>query len=479
MTAPHAEWTVSELKAWLLDRRRRPRRSWSDWYYLLLAAAILLPMGVSLAAHTRLPLLTCASSTVCGTALGLLPFTWVAMSSLAMGAISSLLGPLAATTATASWILSTPLDREDLLSPGLTKLIVVGLGVGLLSGCLLWAVAGGSPLWIAVCTSTAALAVLAAVLAQQGGGWHGLRKSVAVAASWALLGALALTGATSPVLVAVAATACATLLAWRAAVHAKSGLRTMSRFSLAHHSETRTGLAGAASGADAGLALDIVALKLGGTAPTGALTTRRTGWHALAGYEVSRLVRRSPRLLWGVAIAVFATAFIPVHPTFGLAAACVVLVPALGLMLSSLRTVQRSRGLSRALGLAREAQVSALATGAALASGTWAVVCCLVLVASGLSLLSTSLLAWAVAASGLAGAMRWAAAPPPNFAGGVLMTDVGPVPVTALLRATAGFDVAFTMATLLLVGTPPVLCAVLAGLALGWSVIGVSRPGAV
>ncbi|HMQ66474.1 MAG TPA: DUF6297 family protein [Arachnia sp.] len=473
----NAEWTADDLRAWLRAHRRRPRRSWSDWYALAFAAVVLLPMIVSLAGELRLPLLTCEAGATCVAATGVLPFTWIAASFLAVAAVSSLLGPIATTAATASWVLATPLDRGDLLSPGLSRIVVVGVGIGLLSGVLLWVLAGGSPLWIAACTSTAVLAVLSAALAQQGGGWHTLRAAVAIAAaSWTMLGALSLTQVVGPVLVAAVTTACAAFLAWRVAARVKVGLAGMSRFSLARHSQTRAGLAGAAAGADAGLVLDIAALNLGGTRSSRALTTTRSGWPALAGYEVRRLARRSPQLLWGLPATIVAAAFIPIHPTFGLATACVVLVPALGLMLSSLRAVLRSRGLARALGLGRGAQVQALTVGAALAAATWIVACGLLLVVSGLPLLTASLLAWAVGASGLAGALRWVSSSSPDFSGGIVMTDAGPVPVSALLSATAGFDVALVTAGLLLIGTPPVLCAALACLALAWSFIRVSRP---
>ena len=185
----NAEWTADDLRAWLRARRRRSRRSWSDWYALVFAAAVLLPMVASLAGELRLPLLTCTTGGACVTATRLLPFTWLVASSLAVAAVLSLLGPIATTAATASWILSTPLDRGDLLSPGLARLVVVGVVIGLLSGVLLWVLAGGSPLWIAACTSTVVLAVLSAALAQQGGGWHTLRVAVAIVASgWAMRG---------------------------------------------------------------------------------------------------------------------------------------------------------------------------------------------------------------------------------------------------------------------------------------------------
>ena len=257
--------------------------------------------------------------------------------------------------------------------------------------------------------------------------------------------------------------------------HAASGRRDCGQ--RLGHARTRAGIAGAASSADAGLALDIAALNLGGTGSSSALTTTtHVGWRGVAGCEVRRLVRRSPRLLWGLPATIVAAAFIPIHPTFGLATACVVLVPALGLMLSSLRAVRRSRGLARALGLGQGAQVSALTAGAALAAAAWVVACALLLVASGLPAVTALFLAWAVGASGIAGALRWVSSSSPDFTGGIVMTDAGPVPVSGLLSATAGFDVAFAMAGALLVGVPPVLCAALACLALAWSFIRVSRP---
>ncbi|HMR47777.1 MAG TPA: DUF6297 family protein [Arachnia sp.] len=437
-------------------------------------------MVVSLASELRLPLLACMSpSTACTVALDLLPLTWLVASSLAVAAASTLLGPLAVSAATTAWVLATPVDREDLLTPDLTRVVIAGIGLGFVSGTLLWVLAGGSPVWIAACTATGALAVLSAVLAQQGEGWHTLKTSMAIAKiAWALLGALAFADVISPTLTAVALAALPTLLAGRAVLRARADLATMSRHALARRSQTRAGLVGAVSGADVGLALDILALNLGGTGSGTALrSTCHTGWRALAGYEVRRVARRSPRLLWGLSGAIVAMAFIPIHQRVGLALACLALVPALGLILSSLRAVLRSRGLARALGLGRGASVSSLTSGAALAAAAWAVACSVVLIGSDMTPLPAVLLAWSVGASGLAGAIRWAASPPPDFAHGIIATDLGPIPVTAISRITSGFGVAFAMAVLLLVGTPVVACAVPAGLALAWSIIKAARPG--
>ena len=160
-----------------------------------------------------------------------------------------------------------------------------------------------------------------------------------------------------------------------------------------------------------------------------------------------------------------------------LATACIALVPALGLMLSSLRVVVRAPGLARALGLTPFVQGVALASGAILAASIWAACTASLLVASGQPPTAAALLAGATGTAGLAGALRWVAAPPPIFTTGILMTDLGPVPVTALRTALTGFDLAIPVAVLVLTGAPPAVCAAAAGATLLWSLVSLVRCG--
>lgn len=467
LTMDGAGWTVSDMRAWLLAHRRRRRTGWIDWYYRTVAVIIVGSMVASLAGGFSFQPLGCAPvSAGCVVALTLLPLTWTVALTVLVGAGAALLGPLAVGPATAAWVLALPLDRAETLSPDLGRLILVGTVVGATSGVVLWLLSAGSPVWIAACAAGGALAVVSAVLAQQGGGGTSLaRAGVAVSAAWGLFGAVMLTQTASPTLIASAVTAILASSAWWLGRRARAGLGSMSRFDLARHGRWRSGLAGAASAADAGLVLDLLTHRLAAgrrSRPLG--TPAGRGATALAGYEIRRLL-----LGWVAAMILAAAA--PLSPSAMLAASCVVMVPALGLMASSLRMVVRAPGLARAIGLSPFAQRAALVSGAALAAAAWIAWATVPMLASGQPPLATVLLAWATGAAGLAGALRWVSAPTPVFTTGLIMTDLGPVPVGALRSALTGFDVAIPVAALVVAGVSPVMCAAAASIALLWTLV--------
>lgn len=78
---------------------------------------------------------------------------------------------------------------------------------------------------------------------------------------------------------------------------------------------------------------------------------------------------------------------------------------------------------------------------------------------------------------GRAPGSRRIATPAPDFTGGIVLTEAGPVPVSALATALSGFGTAITVAGLVLAGAPPLLCALASTLALLWSVRAAGRAG--
>lgn len=471
MSVHSAEWTADEMRGWLRSQRRGRHRGWLDWYFLGFAAVILGTMGASLASRIQIPLLPCAPESACVPAMGLLPVAWLVATAVLVGMAASLLGPLAVDAATAAWVLSLPLDRTELLAPDLYRILLIAAVVGLLSGVLLWLTVAPSPVWIVGCTSAGALAVLAAVLAQQGDGWRVLWADGLLAiAGLLLLGALGVSPVVASTVTALAATIATSATAWRFWRRARAGLCTMPSFVLARQGRRRAGLAGAVSAADAGFLLDVIAVSLGGSRPARPLnTTARLRWSALASYEVRRLALRSPGFLLGLLLVMIGTLAIPLASVHVLAAACLTLVPALALLLTSVRTVVIAPGLRRALGLPSWLQVTALGFGAILAAAAWVSWAGSLLLVSGFTAGPAFQLAWAVAATGLAGAYRRVAAPSPNFTSGIVLTEIGPVPVAALWNALTGFDAAIAMAVMVLTGVAPALCAVVATITLLWS----------
>ncbi|MFT3875055.1 MAG: DUF6297 family protein [Propioniciclava sp.] len=471
-----AEWTAADLRSWLRERRERPRTGWMDWYYRLFAVLLVVAMGASLARGVRLPLLACPPGFgSCLTAVTVFPLVWSAATVLVTAAAASLAGPISVTTAAASFVLALPLDRGDLLAPRLDRVLAGGVIGGLLSGLVLWLVVAPSPAWIAVCACAGALAVLSAVVAQQGGWrrqWIGVAVGVVVLA---VVAALMLTGVGTPTVLASALALVAGVAAWWLRGRARAGLGCLSRFVLADRARLHAGLAGAASGADAGLLLDIATVRLAGTGTRRRLSAGGAGGRALAGYEVRRLVLRSPRLLVGVAAVMVTTLALPVHPTLVLALVCLTLVPALGLALSNLRTLIRAPGLARALGLSRLVRNLAGSAGAALAASVWCGVAVALLMMTGTPLGSAFLLAWAVGTAGLAGALRWIATPPPDFTTGLVMTDLGPVPVGALQNVLTGFTAPMIIVASIALEVPVALSAAVATAILVHAITSASR----
>ncbi|MFT3889375.1 MAG: DUF6297 family protein [Arachnia sp.] len=325
------------------------------------------------------------------------------------------------------------------------------------------------------CGVAGPLGVLAAVLAQQDG-WRSLWSLGAVGVGVVLLGGVGLVVPMSSWGIALlTAGAVAALGCWYW-LRARAGLAGMSASSLVRQGRLRSSLAGAVSSADAGFVLDLVSLRLIGSPDGRSLAPRaRAGWRALAGYELRRLAARSPRLLLGIAAALIVVLAIPMAPSAVLVLSSVALVPALGLMLTSLRAVSLAPGLKRAVGLAPVAQVASLATGAAGATIGWIAWSSLLLLASGWAPDAAVLLAWSAGVAGLAAAVRRVAAPAPNFTSGILLTDAGPVPVSALMTALTGLGGVISVAMMILAGAPPILCAAVASVALLWSVRAVAR----
>lgn len=478
MSVHSAEWTAVETRNWLRAQRRGRHRGWLDWYFLGFAAVILGAMGASLVSRVQFPLLLCApESALCVPAMGLLPVAWLVATAVLTALVASLLGPLAVDAATAAWILPLPLDRTELLAPDLHRILLIAVGVGLLSGVLLWLSVTPSPIWIVACTSAGALAVLAAVLAQQGDGWRvRWADGLLLVAGSLLLGVLSAFPVVTSTMIALVTTIVTSATAWRFWRRSRAGLGAMTGSVLARQGRRRAGLAGAVSTADAGFLLDVIAVSLGGSRTARPLnTTARLRWSALAGYEVRRLALRSPGLLLGLPLVMIGAVALLVAPAEVLAASCIVLVPVLALLLTSVRALVTGPGLRRAIGLPSWLQVTALGFGATLAAAIWVIWAGSLLLVSGFTAGSAFPLAWAVAATGLAGAYRRVAAPPPNFTSGIVLTELGPVPVAALWNALTGFDTALAMAALVLTGAAPVLCAVAATIGLLWSLRSVAQ----
>mgnify|MGYP003374761407 FL=1 len=460
------EWNAHDLAAWQAGRARaRAPWEWTDWFVLAFALLMLGSMAASVIGSFHIPLIDCgeAWSATCVPARLGLPIFWTAASGVVVALLAVLAGPLAVGPAASTWLLSLPVDRGQLLAAPFRRLTVAGACFGLVAGVLLWALAGVSWWWVAASVVAATSAITATVLSQQGVpplSWTVLL--VATCLLYLALSSVALLG-TLPSEIAGCVTALL-LLAFSAYTGwlAHRGLGRLNRYALAERGRWSEGITGASQGADGGLVLDIVAPRLAGRRRRSIRGERGTGGWAVVRYECARIARRSPALLIAMPL-VWTLAFVGmlIHPST-LAIATIAGVPALGLVLSSLRVVGRAPGLARTLPLSRRALRLALTSGAFAVTLLWISSLTLATWAAGVPVVQALPFAAACGVASLAGAIRWVGAGSPNFETGYVMTDAGPVPLGALATAVRGFDVAALVGALIAVGLPAPACVLVA-----------------
>lgn len=457
--------TARAALGWIRAHRRRRHRGLADWYTAALAALVLAPMVWAALSQVRFPLVASAVATGPGHNAAWL-FT-VGLVCIATWLGSSLLGPITAPDALAHWLLSSPIERGDLLGPTLTKVVTVAACAGFLMGLLAWAIIGGSPPWLAAAGTAAMLGALGAARVQLRGGW--VRLFLALAAGVAVLGAAA--AVLPPAAVAGAAATACLLASWREWRLASASLGDLSVASIAAATRTRSGVEGAMRGADTSMLFDVVAGRLSGRPMRQRLRAGGVGWAAIARASIAHLIRRPWLLAVAFGVGLAPALLLLASPSLGLALASLAALCALSLALDQLRTTVRSAGLARALGVAHPAAMGALALPAGLVAGALTGVYAAVLMVTGTPALTAALLAWAAVGSGCAGALLLSATAAPNFARGLVMTDVGPVPVGAIMGATAGIDCVAIAAVLFAVGAPPAVCG-------AWALVAVFRAAA-
>ncbi len=427
----------------------------SDYYMGVLAVVMLGAMfGNVVLTLSRQADKGCVGA-ACVSARSWLPWLVVGATVAIVLGLARLLGPVSASPAVVSWLLSSPADRTALVRPRLGAVLATGAGITLLVGLPVAVLSGLAP-WAVACFATAcALAGVAtvAIAARSQQRESGVSRAMAmllVAVVWVALLGLAYgwwpelrpagsAGLSIGALVLAAAAAATTVsLAWQ-------GVSSLDSRQLSAGGRLSVNLSGALAGLDLTLAYDVVVAhrsrQRGGVRP---VRGGPGGAWALPRRDLVR-IRRAPLallLLFGSVVAPYAAARAG-GGVVTILVAVLALWPATAPQLLALRVLTRGRSVlgllpyrdwvSRGLTMLVPG-LACLCAGVATAPAihealatTWA---------------ESLGLATAVGVGGFAAAVRWISGRPANYRAPMVSTPAGAVPSGAVAALMRGFDVA-------------------------------------
>jgi hypothetical protein len=455
-----------QIRAW---RRNRAELSWRDvlseaYTAILSTILVALMLGNVLLGLREMGTAACVAE--CAPVRTSMAWICVLVLALAVAACARLLGPVFLPPATGPWLLSTPVDRADLLRPALTRALLIALaaavlvlpvaalaGLGILDVALAVALGGVSCLCV--------MAVVASGQLRSHGGARALTWTLACA-TWAAMAWVGLAPSTlpspssapflrwwaiAPLTVLVAAVA----LWW--VVRARRSLSQTPRSAMAGTQNAWPSLSGALAVMDFTLLFDVLVSRRWGAVPS--VRSRRggpEGWWAMVHTDLRR-IRRSPQP-WLALLGLLVVPYALTAADIGLAVAIVVALcgflvgPSMSV---GLRVACRTPTLSRLLGHSDAAVrgAHAVVPGVGL----------LIFAAASMPALAHSigweragLIAIATGFSAVASTVRWVASAPPDYGRPLLTTPVGGLPpgfAGAILR---GFDVWLITSLPLLLG---------------------------
>lgn len=484
--------SAGELKRLIRDWRkgRATRNLWeafSDAYMLVIAALMIGGALVNVVVNAQRVVSQCTSES-CLSARIVLPWAALVLAVALALAVARLFGPVLASAAEGFWLLDTPVRRSRLLGPRLAAALVVALVAGALVGGAIAALTGTSVAGIVVWSGATALAATSAVscaAAQQGAEHHRLTQVatylfavlgvaalvvvVAIAAGWLSLGIRA----EVDVEIGYAVIALAAVLLAVSLVVAVLRLGRIRRTRLTSGGALVKGISGAFFALDFGLARDIVverrAVAIGSVKPR---RGRGLGRQALVWREWQRL-RRFPQPLFMLVVSLIvpyacdALGMSTLTPVVAALALFGATVPLLG----GLRVLTRTGGLARCLPFSlSQLKVSAITVPAILVAG-WAVLTTPAYLGFGDGAVDrlldeAVLMAFATAAAGLLGAVRWIQAKGPDFGAPMISTPSGAFPPGLMSNLFRGFDVVLIATAPMLLGFSPLwsiaICAIAA-----------------
>lgn len=460
----------------VLQESRRPRtgRSFTDWYVAVLAMVLAVAsIGGYLVLRTTQ--LGCIRSP-CPLSDETSSLTLLLLSTAVTSALGMLRGPVSVTAAEAFWVFSSPLPRGPLLARRKVGILLGGALGGVAMGLLHFAVWNANPWWLLTFPVWSALAMSIAMLLQ-GGASRVRRAGVAVLILSTVTAAFAAVTLPPNVFVSVATVPTVTVVLGAALLGTtiRRGLRrsnALSLQSLRRAHSTGDAVAGAVSAADSGLLLDVATLSLlAGRSFVPRFRVRGVGWRAVLSGEVQRLLR-SPLLL--ARLLLLLTALALAHLTGIpelLAAISLSTLFFTGLGASAFRQYVTSPALARSFPQSAPAMRVLLALPTILlAVGVLVAFSVVATLLPGPPLPDGFTIGAAIVA-GIAGGFRWATSAPTQFSAGVVMTEAGPVHISAILNAVRGFDVVLIVVVILLTGVNPLFCLAIAVAILTWVVL--------
>lgn len=453
-----------QIRRWRSDRASlRFADVAADAYIAVFAATMFTAIAASVLREVRTQSMHGCVSLECMNARQAVP--WLSLLAIAatVMAVARLVGPVFVAPAEVAWILAAPVDRGNALRPRLLGTLFVSLLVGALTGIVIGTLVSATSAVIVLWAGTAGFSALASTglagLDQIGGKRASLRSAWCLSVlAWS--GALVLTvGLPTPAISVqlvpfVCVLAIVVLVAGLFTGRFWRHLDELPRTRLAASGAFASSLSGALMGLNFALLYDVVLDK---TWRDAARVRPRRGFGrglcAVAHRDLIRLVRTPSRL--GVLAATLVVPYFAAILGLGSATA---FIAALACFLVGIRLCSGLRVLTRTPGLARcmpfsPAQlrmggsivpaVLLIAWGTmvgpamyqALPAGSWS---------------GSWVLGVCVGAAGLAGALRWTTAEPPDFGRPMLSTPMGAVPPSLYGALFRGFDA-------VLLATAPIL----------------------
>lgn len=454
----------------------------SDAYVVVFGVLMVTAMAVNVVLQAQTTMSQCSSAT-CTSARLLLPYATVLLGAALALSMARLFGPVLASAAEGSWLMSAPIGRARLLRGRLVAAVAIAAGVGAVLGVLITLLSGTAMPEVAAWTASTALVaagVVAWAAAEQGADhraptrWASRVLSVAGLGVFVLVIALAagwttidLAG-TARMEIAAAVGAFGLLVLVAALVVALARLNRIPRLRLMNGGSLAKGLSGAFYALDLGLIHDIVVERR--ATERGHVRAMRgsgSGLSALVLREVQRTLR-SPAAV----PAVLATVVVPyaadalgmatVAPFLGGLVVFVTLIPLTG----GLRVLTRNGGLARTLPFSTgQLRLATIAVPAAVAA-VWAIAASAAFMGFGdgaltRSPLEAALVSTITAAAGLMGAVRWTTAKTINWNAPMASTPAGAVPPGLILAPIRGIDMVLLITAPVLLGVSPIWSLVL------------------
>ena len=454
----------------------------SDGYYAIFAVILVGAMVTNLVLSQSRTVAGCTSA-ACVSGRSLLPWAVLFGACALAFAVSRLMGPVMVSSAEGVWLMEAPISRGRLLRGRLWLAVagafllagLIGGLVALLSGLAPmaaagWALAAGAGASAAVAFGAVeqshdrtlpvrVLQIVSGVLAGAA-----LVTMVAISTGWLAAPAGTLFAELPWILAGLGAAAVIV-----AGVVAQRRLSHIRRSRLTSGGSLVSGMQGAMFALDLGLARDILvereAADRGHVRPT---KGRGLGLQALVWRDVQRLLR-FPKPFAGlvgallVPYAVDALGLGIVMPFLSALALFMALVPFLG----GLRVLSRTQGLARTLPFSTSAIRSASMVVPAILAVLWSIA--ILPAALGLgggtprSWPDAAMVALAIGAAGLLGAVRWQTAKPVDFGVPMMATASGAMPPTLMFNLVRGFDTVALVTAPVMLGVAPYWSLALAG----------------